>query len=81
MEVEQKAPPSLSDRGPISRQTVRNILRGETWIDLPTLYRIEQNLNVTLWTRDQPLAPARTAVAAVRRRSWCGLADCAEALA
>ena len=52
MEVEQKAPPSLSDRGPISRQTVRNILRGETWIDLPTLYRIEQNLNVTLWTRD-----------------------------
>ncbi len=26
----------------ISRQTVRNILRGETWIDLPTLYRIEK---------------------------------------
>ena len=38
--------PFLSDRGPISRQTVRNILRGETWIDLPTLYRIEQNLKV-----------------------------------
>ena len=50
--VGQETPPSLSDRGPISRQTVRNILRGETWIDLPTLYRIEQNLNVTLWTRD-----------------------------
>ena len=52
MGVGQEAPPSLSDRGLISRQTVRNILRGETWIDLPTLYRIEQNLNVTLWTRD-----------------------------
>ena len=35
----------------ISRQTVRNILRGETWMDLPTLYRIEQNLNITLWKR------------------------------
>lgn len=35
----------------ISRQTVRNILRGETWIDLPTLYRIEQNLGVELWVK------------------------------
>ena len=36
----------------VSRQAVRNILRGETWIDLPTLYRIEKNLNYRVWIRD-----------------------------
>ena len=36
----------------ISRQAVRNILRGETWIDLPTLYRIEKRLGHKLWIRD-----------------------------
>ena len=37
----------------ISRQTVRNILRGETWMDLPTLYRLEQYLPVKLWTSNK----------------------------
>ena len=46
-------------QGTISRQTVRNILRGETWIDLPTLYCIEQNLNVRLWTSDHWSLPER----------------------
>ena len=36
----------------VSRQAVRNILRGETWIDVPTLYRIEQGLGKKIWTRD-----------------------------
>ena len=36
----------------VSRQAVRNILRGETWIDVPTLYRIEKGLGQKIWTRD-----------------------------
>ena len=64
--VGQEAPPSLSDRGPISRQTVRNILRGETWIDLP--HPLPHRTKPQRHAMDQrPLAPARTAVAAVRR--------------
>ena len=43
----------VARRAGISRRTVRNILRGETWMDLPTLYRIEQNLNFPLWTTDK----------------------------
>ena len=51
--VEPRGEAKVAREAGISRQTVRNILRGETWIDLPTLYRIEQNLPVKLWTSDK----------------------------
>ena len=41
----------FAQRAGISRRTVRNILRGETWMDLPTLYRIEECLDKSLWLR------------------------------
>ena len=51
--VEPRGEAKVAREAGISRQTVRNILRGETWIDLPTLYRIEQNLPVKLWTSEK----------------------------
>ena len=33
----------------ISRQTINNILTGDTWADLPTIYRLEVALEHRLW--------------------------------
>ena len=50
--VEPRGEAKVARKAGISRQTVRNILRGETWIDLPTLYRIEKGLGQKIWIRD-----------------------------
>ena len=39
-------------RAGISRTTVLNILGGKTWLDLPTIDRLERNLGMRLWNRD-----------------------------
>ena len=50
--VEPRGEAKIAHKAKVSRQAVRNILRGETWIDLPTLYRIEKSLGHKLWIRD-----------------------------
>ena len=44
-------------RAKISRKTVLNILRGETWLDLPTIDRMERNLKMRFWNRDHHPRP------------------------
>ena len=43
---------SLAKEADVSRQTVTNILQGETWTDLPTIYRLEVALGRQLWVND-----------------------------
>ena len=50
--VEPRGEAKVARDAEVSRQAVRNILRGETWIDVPTLYRIEKSLGYKLWIRD-----------------------------
>lgn len=38
-------------RAGISRTTVLNILQGKTWLDLPTIDRMERNLRLNFWNR------------------------------
>ena len=44
-------------RAGISRKTVLNILNGETWLDLPTIDRLERNLGLRFWNRDHHTRP------------------------
>ena len=44
-------------RAGISRTTVLNILGGKTWLDLPTIDRLERNLGMRLWNRDHHPRP------------------------
>ena len=44
-------------RAGISRKTVLNILNGETWLDLPTIDRMERNLGLRFWNRDHHTRP------------------------
>ena len=47
----------VADRAKISRKTVLNILNGETWLDLPTIDRMERNLKMRFWNRDHHPRP------------------------
>ena len=38
----------------VSRKTILNIMNGETWLDLPTIERIERKLGVPIWVRSLP---------------------------
>ena len=52
-------PTKAAKRLRMSRTIVYNILSGDTWLDLPTVVRIEQALGRRLWTSDH-LAPTRS---------------------
>lgn len=50
---------STATKAGISRTTVINILSGKTWLDLPTIDRIERNLRKNVWNRDHHPRPSR----------------------
>lgn len=35
----------------IDPQTVINIIRGDTWSEVPTIYRLEKGLQISLWPK------------------------------
>lgn len=35
----------------IDPQTVINIIKGDTWSEVPTIYRLEKGLQISLWPR------------------------------
>ena len=42
---------SVARQAGIDTQTVINILNGDTWCDVPTIYRLESALQTHLWSR------------------------------
>ena len=42
---------SIATDAGIDPQTLLNILKGDTWCDAPTIYRLETSLQVHLWPR------------------------------
>ena len=42
----------LAEESGVSRQTIANILNGDTWCDLPTIYRLEVALQEPLWVNE-----------------------------
>lgn len=49
--VEPRSEAAVARQAKISVKTVRNILRGETWIDVPTLYRLSERVYGELWSK------------------------------
>jgi len=49
--VEARSEAAVARKAAISRKTVRNILQGKTWIDVPTLYRISQRVHGDIWSK------------------------------
>ena len=41
----------------IDHQTVINIIRGNTWSEVPTIYRLEKGLQISLWPRTHITTP------------------------
>ena len=41
---------SIARDAGIDRQTLINILNGDTWCDAPTIYRLEKSFKVHLWS-------------------------------
>ena len=49
----------------IDHQTVINIIKGDTWCEVPTIYRLEKGLQISLWPRTH----IKTSRAGRQRRS------------
>lgn len=45
--------------GNVSQTAVYNLLHGRSWLDLPTIARLERTLGVTLWVHQPPTLLAR----------------------
>ena len=45
--------------GNVSQTAVYNLLHGRSWLDLPTIARLERTLGVTLWVHQPPTLKAR----------------------
>ena len=48
---ENRSRRSVARQAGIDTQTVINILNGDTWCDVPTIYRLEKALQIHLWAR------------------------------
>ncbi len=46
-----KSKRSVAKAADLDTQTVINILNGDTWCEVPTIYRLEKALKTNLWPR------------------------------
>ena len=42
---------SVARAADVDRKTITNILNGDTWCEVPTIYRLEKALQIHLWQR------------------------------
>ena len=50
-QVDETSNRAVARAAGIDHQTVINIIRGNTWGEVPTIYRLEKGLQISLWPR------------------------------
>jgi len=50
-QVDETSHRAVARAAGIDHQTVINIIRGNTWGEVPTIYRLEKGLQISLWPR------------------------------